>query len=108
MNDEALQGLIRLLWEKNRPLTRDRLASLQRAAKELGETRSLAAETRTEATGNAHKLAGSLGMFGYMDATKKARDIELLLTAEGLPQPEQFEQMVQALCDELAQALTGS
>lgn len=58
----------------------ERLAELDRAAS-LAATHELDAETRHSAMSTAHKLAGSLGMFGYAEGTELARKIEVLLEA---------------------------
>ena len=39
-------------------------------------------QSREEAGGAAHKLAGSLGMYGYVEGTRIAREIEVLLLDE--------------------------
>jgi HPt (histidine-containing phosphotransfer) domain-containing protein len=39
----------------------------------------LTEELRAEANSSAHKLAGSLGMYGYDEGTQIARKLELLL-----------------------------
>jgi HPt (histidine-containing phosphotransfer) domain-containing protein len=38
---------------------------------------------REDASSTAHKLAGSLGMFGYTRGTEFARNIEVLLNEPG-------------------------
>lgn len=101
----AVTKQIAALWQKNKPLLRERLALLDRAATELTETRSLDEELRAEAISTAHKLAGSLGMFGHGGATEFARSIEADLEASGLPQPERLRQHVDKLQATLAKAL---
>lgn len=93
------------IWERQRPQTRERVALLRRAANTLAETRTIDPELRTEALDVAHKLAGSLGMFGYGSATDAARAIEQELEHTSLPQPERLEQQVNALEAALADAL---
>jgi HPt (histidine-containing phosphotransfer) domain-containing protein len=56
--------------------------------------------TRREAEGEAHKLAGSLGMFGYHTGTDIARDIETMLEGDGPVGPE-LAALVARLVDEL-------
>jgi hypothetical protein len=70
--------LLAALWVRNRPVVEERLAILDRAAVALAAG-GLAEELRVDATGNAHKLAGSLGMYGYDEGTRVAREIEVLL-----------------------------
>jgi len=101
----SMQEKLDAIWAQNRGLVRGRLATLERASEELSETRGLSNQLRTEATSEAHKLAGSLGMFGHHEATELARSIELDLENPGLPQPERLRQHVQRLKDTLASAL---
>jgi HPt (histidine-containing phosphotransfer) domain-containing protein len=81
MSDPAVsptQSLIASLWQRNQPQTQDRLALLDRAAAATA-SHTLTPELREEATSVAHKLAGSLGMFGFHDGTRIARELELHL-----------------------------
>ena len=80
MPEQAAQKAISDLWQRNRPQTLDRLALLDRAA-----AGPLTPALRAEAIAVAHKLAGSLGMFGFHDGTRLARDLEIHLEA---PAPE--------------------
>ncbi|SEC16025.1 Hpt domain-containing protein [Terriglobus roseus] len=96
MPDE-LQAAIAAIWQKSIPQCRARLALLQQAADDLATSRTLDPEQRAEALDIAHKLAGSLGMFGFSDATDHARAIELTLENDGLPQPERLQEQVSAL-----------
>ena len=61
-------------------MIRDRLALLERAA-ELAAEGHLSPALREDAAMTAHKLAGSLGMFGYGEGTRIARSLEQLLDA---------------------------
>ena len=79
---EATRQLLATLWERNRPVTLERLAELDHAA-EASATGTLTAEARRSAISTAHKLAGSLGMFGYPEGTELARNIEQLLESAG-------------------------
>lgn len=71
------------IWNRYLPSTRERVAQLERAAA-LASDGLLTTPLRTEAAMAAHKLAGSLGTFGYHDGTRIARSIEQLLDA---PEP---------------------
>jgi len=93
------------IWLQNRDSFRKRIDLLDRAAEELSDTRTLDPDLRAEATSVSHKLAGSLGMFGYLEATEIARKIELDLENPGLPQPERLRRDVDALKASLATAL---
>ncbi len=61
-----------------RPIVEERFATLDQAAAAV-ELGTLSAELCGEATSSAHKLAGSLGMYGYDEGTRIAREIEVLL-----------------------------
>ena len=76
--EDRTATLLAALWVRIRPIVEDRLATLDRAA-EAAKAGSLNAELRAEAASCAHKLAGSLGMYGYDEGTRVAREIELLL-----------------------------
>ncbi len=74
----STQKLIAALWQRNQPQVLDRLALLDRAAAAVA-TGKLTPFLRDEAAGIAHKLAGSLGMFGFHEGTRVARELELRL-----------------------------
>ncbi len=63
------------LWRRNRSVIEARLATLDRAA----ATDPLRAEVLAEALDVAHKLAGSLGMFGFERGTAIAQELEQML-----------------------------
>jgi HPt (histidine-containing phosphotransfer) domain-containing protein len=94
---DDLQAAILAIWQKSIPQCRSRLALLQKASDDLASSRTIEPEQRTEAIAVAHKLAGSLGMFGFNDATDHARDIQENLEQPGLPQPERLQEHVEAL-----------
>ncbi len=62
-------------------MMRDRVASLEAAAAEA-LSGPLSPERRIQASDLAHKLAGSLGMFGYPVGTDIARVMEQMLEAK--------------------------
>ena len=78
MQEDALIRTTRLiadLWRKNQPQILDRIALLQAAA-EAAHSGNLGKAQRAEAESMSHKLAGSLGMFGYPEGTTIARALE--------------------------------
>ena len=75
-------ALLAKLWVKIQPLVEERLAALDQAAA-AAAAGTLADELRKEAAGDAHKLAGSLGMYGYDEGTRVARELEVLLGEAG-------------------------
>jgi diguanylate cyclase (GGDEF)-like protein len=98
MNDSSEQGtaemrrLIREVWEQEREGVLAGVDVLERAigdalAEELGE------ERRQAARREAHKLAGSVGTFGFSQASERARELELALEPEGGPALEQLPRM---------------
>jgi HPt (histidine-containing phosphotransfer) domain-containing protein len=97
---EATRLLLAELWERNLPLIRDRCAQLEEA---LAATRAntLTSQMREEAIATAHKLAGSLGMFGYPEGTEHARRIEQQLESEIPLDPQRLSENVAALCNAL-------
>ena len=89
--------------ERFRHTFAQQVAVLEQATKVLS-TDSLSDALRQTAQQNAHKLAGSLGTFGYPEGSKLARQIEHLLLNEatlGQEQALQFKQLVIALGQEL-------
>jgi len=77
--EDKTAALLAQLWVKNLPIVEERLAVLDRAAAASG---GLGEDLRTEAAQAAHKLAGALGMYGYHEGTRIAREIEALLSGE--------------------------
>ena len=71
-------SLLAALWVRIRPLVEERLALLDRAATAAAEGR-LDDRLRSDAASSAHKLAGSLGMYGFDEGTRVARELETLL-----------------------------
>jgi HPt (histidine-containing phosphotransfer) domain-containing protein len=86
-DDEKIETLLATLWQRQLPLLRERLDLLDRTAAEASAG-LLSEASRNEALSVAHKLAGSLGMFGYHRGTETARTIEMILktpTRDTLP-----------------------
>ncbi|MEG9433791.1 Hpt domain-containing protein [Terriglobus sp. ADX1] len=106
MTEVPMQAALDAIWKKNLPQTRERLALLQRAAEQLSTTRTMDDDLRAHALSTAHKMAGSLGMFGLHSATETARAVEHTLDHEGLPQPERLQEQVNALAAVLASHLS--
>jgi len=98
-NQEKTAALLASLWLRNRPLVEERLATLDRAAS-CAAAGALEEELREEAADTAHKLAGSLGMYGYDEGTRLARQLELLLD---YPTPDPAQ--IRALATQLRSSL---
>jgi HPt (histidine-containing phosphotransfer) domain-containing protein len=107
MSDVPMQAAIAAIWQKSLPQTRERLALLQRAADELSTSRTIDTDLRAEAIAVAHKMAGSLGMFGFHEATALASALEVTLEHPGLPQPERLVEQVAALSASLEKDLSA-
>ncbi len=86
MNDPAAIVAARLaeLWRKSLPTTLERVAALRAACDALGRNPA-DAEARTAGRETAHKLSGSLGVFGLPRGTEVASAMEdVLRTTEAL------------------------
>jgi len=93
---DATKALLAQLWQRNRPLLLERLDSIDAAAT-AALTETLRAELRAQAASNAHKLSGSLGMFGYTNGTMIAREIEALLEVLPIQDPQRLYDLSKAL-----------
>jgi HPt (histidine-containing phosphotransfer) domain-containing protein len=82
--DAQIDTVLTQLWQKNLPTIRERLDLLDQFAS-AASTGKLAEGTRIEALNIAHKLAGSLGMYGYQQGTEVASKMERILKS---PTPE--------------------
>ncbi len=82
-----IESRLASLWQRHLPNLRDRLDSLDRAAAEAASGH-LTGPTRLEALAIAHKLSGSLGMFGHHTGTTLASEIEAALQT---PTPEALQ-----------------
>lgn len=97
-------SLLSSLWLRIRPIIDERLEVIERATVAACEG-TLDADTREEAADVAHKLAGSLGMYGYDRGTRLARQLELLLDYTS-PDPSQLIRLTTELRDALAAPLS--
>ena len=77
-----LSPAIEAIWERSRPEIAGQIATLEEAAAAL-LAGDLAEELRGRAERDAHKLAGSLGMFGVPTGSELAREVEQALGAGG-------------------------
>lgn len=79
MTDEAdLSSAIAALWERQRGEMMRRVDIVEAGVAAL-RAGTLDASQRAETERAAHKIAGSAGGFGYADASRDARTIELTL-----------------------------
>jgi hypothetical protein len=99
---DPIDNLLVELWRKNLPTLRERLELLERTAL-VAASGTLAEASRIEALGIAHKLSGSLGMFGYSQGTQIAANIERILKS---PTPEMLLTL-RPLADDLRKSLAA-
>ena len=95
------QQILATVWQRNLPLVRQRVQTLREAANLL-QAGPLPPATRTEAAEIAHKLAGSLGMFGYPRGTEIARSLELLLDSDSPLSASVLEELTSQLVQVLS------
>lgn len=75
------------VWAQFHDVIFERLAAVEKAANDLRRA-MLTPEVRQKGVLEAHRLAGSLGMFGLADGTHVAREIEHLLGEQAVLAPE--------------------
>jgi HPt (histidine-containing phosphotransfer) domain-containing protein len=88
--------LILRLWQRSLPVIHERLNLLDAAAT-AAQAEAFSIELRAQAICEAHKLAGSLGMFGYPQGSVLAREIEQLLEIDGHLEPTQLTRLATEL-----------
>ena len=76
--DREKSADINKIWLQFKDLAFERLAHVESLAVALAENKSTE-ELQTQAKRSAHKLAGSLGCFGFSEGSKITKEIELLL-----------------------------
>jgi DNA-binding response OmpR family regulator len=97
------------LWEKFKDTFTAQIQQVETAARALTEN-CLTPELRHQAEREAHKLAGSMGMFGFGQGSVLAQEVEQLLKAApslAIEQIQRLNQLTQALWDELQQGPKG-
>ncbi len=101
LNPGAIRTLLDEVWQSGLPLLSERLAVLD-AATAAAHSGNCTGDLRAQAIAEAHKLSGSLGMFGYPEGTNLAREIEALLDAPGLPPAARLTELTAALRETLS------
>ncbi|WP_254565077.1 response regulator [Oscillatoria sp. HE19RPO] len=104
---QAIASIAQIL-EKYRPRLNQQIALLRQTYNALAAGK-LTDELQERAIQDAHKLAGSLGPFGYLEGSNLARKIEYLLMSQtplGTAETQQLEQLTQALSEELTKPPT--
>ncbi len=93
--DEARAAAI-AAWEQFKPPTMERVAVLEQALAALAAG-NLPEDLRRAAEGSAHKLAGSLAMFGFPAGTQLGRDIECWFQTAAAGDERQVRSLVASL-----------
>jgi two-component system, OmpR family, response regulator len=102
VTDQARAAAI-ALWGQFKPPMMERVAILEQAIEAL-KTGNLPDDLYEAATASAHKLAGSLGMFGFPEGSRLGQEIEQWFQAKaGTNQVAQLQSLVTALHQELQQ-----
>lgn len=83
-NRDRVSAALEKVWLNSRPEAFSRLATLEGFAEELRSGTALR-EHLAAAQSAAHRLSGSLGMFGLDDASSCAAEIEALLCQQSAP-----------------------
>lgn len=99
-NAELRKGLA-AIWQKSLPRVNEQIAVLEGIAASLAGG-PLAAEEMRVGEREAHKLAGSLGTFGFQDGTRIAREIETLMGSATSPDPAFMASLVVELRKSIA------
>ncbi|HEY9909193.1 MAG TPA: response regulator [Thermosynechococcaceae cyanobacterium] len=81
---QTIQATLHRVWEQTRGLCFERVAILEQTIAALQAT-TLDAAQHQAACQSAHKLSGSLGMFGFDTASQLARKIEEILETNDRP-----------------------
>src|SRR5207253_9858678 len=82
--EATLRAGMMAIWSKSLPHVPEQLELLERAAVSLMDG-SITDELRREAERESHRLAGSSGRFGFVEASPIARELEYLFPS---PQPD--------------------
>jgi HPt (histidine-containing phosphotransfer) domain-containing protein len=75
---ERLRAGLAAIWLKGLPHVRSQLDTLERLSEAVVAGR-LEQDMRAAGEREAHRLAGSVGSFGFHEASSKARELELML-----------------------------
>lgn len=81
IEDPDVLAAVRAIWQRARGDVLLRVTTLELDVRAL-EVGRLDAATRAKAAGEAHKLAGSAGTFGFARASALAREVENLLAPD--------------------------
>jgi diguanylate cyclase (GGDEF)-like protein len=99
---QKIEEAVSELWKRFKEPSKKRVAEIERAVAALQSGR-LTEELRNSAISEAHKLAGSLGTYGFPLGSELARNIEQIMTKAGLSQEQvsHLSQLVESLHSQL-------
>jgi HPt (histidine-containing phosphotransfer) domain-containing protein len=103
---QEFKALLLRVWEETKEVTLGRIKMIEGATTILKQG-LLTPELRAKAASEAHKLTGSLGMFGLSDEARLSREIETMLKMEtdlNRDDGERLAKILHQLCCELATA----
>ncbi len=87
------QGInLSAIWKKHRENYLTRVSILEQASKAL-QAGHLDPNLHQQALEQAHTLAGSLGSFGFNQASQHCREIEKILTGDQMQRPQRITQL---------------
>jgi HPt (histidine-containing phosphotransfer) domain-containing protein len=85
-DEDETAAMIAEIWQRMRPIALERVDVLEAAADAVAGG-TLGEAERSEAESCAHKLAGSLGLYGFDRGSSVARVIEGILKEGAPPEP---------------------
>ncbi len=91
------------IWQRIKDKLAQRTAIIEQATNAIVNNR-LEEELRQQATSEAHKLAGSLGIFNFQEGSRLAREVEEILT-RGQPFSRKQKQLLSRLVKEMRREL---
>lgn len=95
-NPKEFKALLSRLWEETKGVTLGRIMVIEDASSSL-MCGLLSPDLRARAASEAHKLAGSLGTFGFSEGFRLSRTIEQILKAGTDLDRDQGNQLAQLL-----------
>jgi HPt (histidine-containing phosphotransfer) domain-containing protein len=109
VDPREIKKVLLRVWEKRKPLTLERVSTIEQACMALRDG-TLTAAALSQASVEAHRLTGSLGTFGFGAATEICRGLEGLLKDGATPAASRVQQMtflLEQLRAELEKPLDG-
>jgi len=100
-----IKAAVTQAWEMHQSTMYERLSVLEATAAAI-DVGALSTEQQHAGRSHAHKLAGSLGCFGFSEGSRIARELEHLLQLD-VPLSDQHAPRVTALVQSLRQNLVG-